>query len=91
MAQTSAEKKSRFARVAVPRVETAVDLFRKLGNCSVKSQYEWDQTTWKKVFVHILVAVQDCAAKFDLDVHFTINEVSSKDLYDPKAVEEFLS
>ena len=90
MAQTSAEKKSRFARVAVPRIETAIDLFRKLSNCSVKSQYEWDQLKFKKIFVHILVAVQDCAAKFDLDVHFTINEVSSKDLYDPKALEEFL-
>ena len=90
MAQTSAEKKSRFARVAVHRIETAIDLFRKLSNCSVKSQYEWDQLKFKKIFVHILVAVQDCAAKFDLDVHFTINEVSSKDLYDPKALEEFL-
>ena len=64
MAQTTAEKKSRFARVAVPRVEAAVDLFRKLGNCSVKSQYEWDQLTWKKVFVHLLVAVQECAERF---------------------------
>ena len=91
MAQTTAEKKSRFARVAVPRVETAVDLFRKLGNCSVKSQYEWDQVKWKKVFVHLLVAIQECAARFDLDVSFSINEVSSQDLYDPKAIEEFLS
>ena len=90
MAQTSAEKKSRFARVAVPRIETAIDLFRKLGNCSAKSQYEWDQLKLKKIFVHILVAVQDCAAKFDLDIHFTIDEGSSKDLYDPKALEEFL-
>lgn len=91
MAQTTAEKKSRFARVAVPRIETAIDLFRKLGNCSVKSQYEWDQLKLKKIFVHVLIAIQDCATKFDLDVHFTINEVSSKDLYDPKALEEFLS
>lgn len=91
MAQTTTEKKSRFARVAVPRIETAVDLFRKLGNCSVKSQYEWDQVKWKKVFVHLLIAVEECAARFDLDVSFTINEVSSKDLYDPKAIEEFLS
>ena len=90
MAQTSAEKKSRFARVAVPRIKTAIDLFRKLGNCSVKSQYEWDQLKFKKIFVHILVAVQDCAAQFDLDVHFTINEVDSRDLYDPDALEEFL-
>ena len=91
MAQTSAEKKSRFARVALPRIEAAIDLFRKLGNCSTKSQYEWDQLKLKKIFVHILVAVQDCAARFDLEVHFTIGEVSSKDLYDPKAIEEFLS
>jgi hypothetical protein len=90
MAQTTAEKKSRFARVAVPRIETAIDLFRKLGNCSSKSNYEWDQLKLKKVFVHILIAVQDCAAKFDLDVHFTIDEVSSQDLYDPDALEEFL-
>lgn len=91
MAQSTTEKRSRFARVAVPRIETAIDLFRKLGNCSVKSQYEWDQLKLKKIFVHVLVAVQDCAAKFDLEVHFTIGTVSSKDLYDPKAIEEFLS
>ena len=91
MAQTSAKKKSRFARVAVPRIKAAIDLFRKLGNCSVKSKYEWDQLKFKKIFVHILVAVQDCAAQFDLEVHFTIDKVSSKDLYDPKAIEEFLS
>jgi len=91
MVQTTAEKKSRFARVAVPRIEAAVNQFRLIGNCSSKSNYEWDQLKLKKIFVHILVAIQDCAAKFDLDVHFTINEVSSKDLYDPKALEEFLS
>ena len=90
MAQTSAEKKSRFARVAVPRIESAINQFRLIGNCSSKSNYEWDQLKLKKIFVHILVAVQDCAAQFDLDVHFTINEVDSKDLYDPDALEEFL-
>ena len=91
MAQSTAEKKSRFARVAVPRIEAAIDLFRKIGNCSVKSQYEWDQLKLKKVFVHLLVAVQDCAASFGLEVHFTIDQVSSKDPYDPMAIEEFLS
>tara|TARA_Y100000004_G_scaffold197227_1_gene270533 strand:+ start:241 stop:516 length:276 start_codon:yes stop_codon:yes gene_type:complete len=91
MAQSTAEKKARFARVAVPRVVTAVDLFRKLGNCSVPSQYEWDTIRWKKVFVHILVAVQDCAERFDLKVSFTINGLSSEDLYDPEAIEEYLS
>ena len=90
MAQTSAEKKSRFARVAVPRIESAINQFRLISNCSSKSNYEWDQLKLKKVFVHVLIAVQDCAAAFDLDVHFTINQVDSKDLYDPKAIEEFL-
>ena len=90
MAQTTAEKKSRFARVAVPRIESAINQFRLIANCSSKSNYEWDQLKLKKIFVHLLVAVQDCAAKFDLDVHFTIDQVSSKDLYDPKDIEEFL-
>jgi len=91
MAQSTAEKKARFARVAVPRVETAVDLFRKLGNCSVKSQYEWDQVLWKKVFVHLLIAVEECAERFGLKVTFTIDGLSSADLYDPEAIKEFLS
>ena len=91
MAQTTAEKKSRFARVAVPRIESAVDLFRKIGNCSAKSNYEWDQLKLKKVFVHLLIAVQECAAQFDLEVHFTIDQVNSKDLYEPNAIKEFLS
>lgn len=90
MSQSSSEKKARFARVAVPRVESAIDLFRKLGNCSVKSQYEWDQLKWKKVFVHLLIAVSDCAARFDLKVDFTINEVDSRNLYEENALEAFL-
>ena len=90
MAQTTAEKKSRFARVAVPRIESAINQFRLIANCSSKSNYEWDQLKLKKIFVHILAAVQDCAASFGLDVHFTIDEVDSKDLYDPQAIEEFL-
>ena len=90
MAQSTAEKKSRFARVAVPRIESALNQFRLIANCSSKSNYEWDQLKLKKIFVHILVAIQDCAASFGLDVHFTIDEVDSKDLYDPDALEKFL-
>lgn len=90
MAQSTAEKKSRFARVAVPRIESAINQFRLIANCSSKSNYEWDQLKLKKIFVHILVAVQDCAASFGLDVRFTIDEVDSRDLYDPDALEEFL-
>ena len=91
MAQTTAEKKSRFGRIAVPRVESVIDLFRKIGNCSNTSQYEWDQTKWKKVFVHILVAAVDCADQFGLKVTFTIDQVDSRDLYDPKAIKEFFN
>ena len=91
MAQPTAEKRARFARVAVPRVEAAVDLFRKIGNCSVPSQYEWDEIKWKKVFIHILVAVKECAGRFGLEVAFTVNGLSSDDLYDPAAIEEYLS
>ena len=91
MAQSTNEKRARFARVAVPRVETAVDLFRKLGNCSVPSQYDWDAVKWKKVFVHILVAVKECAGRFGLEVTFTVNGLSSDDLYDPAAIEEYLA
>ena len=91
MALTTAEKKCGFARVAVPRIEKAIDLFRKIGNCSAKSSYEWDQLKLKKVFVHLLVAIQECAAQFDIEVHFTIDQVNSKDLYEPNAIKEFLS
>ena len=90
MPQSTAEKKSRFARVAVPRIESAINQFRLIANCSSKSNYEWNQLKLKKVFVHILIAVQDCAAAFGIDVHFIIDEVDSRDLYDPKAIEEFL-
>ena len=91
MAQTTAEKKSRFARVAVPRIESAIDLFRKIGNCSAKSNYEWDQLKLKKVFVHLLIAIQECAAQFGIEVHFTIDQINSEDLYEPNAIKEFLS
>lgn len=90
MSQSPQEKRARFARVAVPRVEAAVDLFRKIGNCSIKSKYEWDQLKWKKVFVHILVAIQDCAELFKIKIEFTINGVDSRNLYDETALEAFL-
>ena len=91
MAQSTTEKKARFARVALPRVLTAVDLFRKLGNCSVPSQYEWNEVLWKKVFVHILIAIQECGERYGLKVAFTINGLSSDDLYDPDAIEAYLN
>ena len=91
MPQSTAEKKDRFARVAVPRIQQAVDIFRKISNCSNKSQYEWDQVALKKIFVHILKAVQDCAEEFGMKVAFTIDQVDSRDLYDPKAIKEFLN
>ena len=58
MAQSTAEKKSRFARVAVPRIESAINQFRLIGNCSSKSNYEWDQLKPKKIFVHILISAE---------------------------------
>ena len=91
MPQSIAEKKDRFARVAVPRIQQAVDIFRKIGNCSNPHQYAWDQVTLKKVFVHILNAIQECAKEFGMKIEFTIDQVDSRDLYNPEAIKEFLN
>lgn len=80
MAQTTAEKRSRFARMFPPRIEKIVDQFRVIGNCSSKSNYDYDPEKVAKVWIHVLDSMVDAAEKFGLKLHFTINGKTLSDL-----------
>ena len=73
MAQSSAEKRDRFARMFPPRAEKLVDQFRLLENCTSKSNYEWTEDTVKRAWVEIAKALRQTAKSYDLDLEITLN------------------
>lgn len=73
MPQSTAEKRDRFARMFPDRVEKVVKQFQLISNCSSKSNYDYDQETVAKVWVHVLDAMMTSADDYGLDIDFTIN------------------
>ena len=61
------ENKERFGRMFPVRVKTLVDTLRKLGNCSNKSSYEWDDKLVYDTWLEIAQHFTDCAKKYDVD------------------------
>lgn len=73
MPQSIEEKRSRFARMFPPRVEKVIDQFRVIGNCSSKSNYDFDRDTVAKVWVHLLNSMMEAADLYGLEIDFKIN------------------
>lgn len=73
MAQTSEEKRDRFARMFPPRVEKLKDQFRLLENCTAKSNYEWTEDTVKRAWVEIAKALRETAAAYDMELDISLN------------------
>ena len=73
MAQSSAEKRDRFARMFPPRAEKLVDQFRLLENCTSKSNYEWSEDTVKRAWIEIAKALQQTAKAYDLELDISLN------------------
>lgn len=90
MAETQAQKRSRFARMFPPRIEKIVDQFRVIGNCSSKSNYDYDPEKVAKVWIHVLDAMVDAAEKFGLKLQFTINDKTLTELMKEGSVASLL-
>lgn len=73
MAQSSEEKRDRFARIFPPRVEKLVDTMRLLENCTSKSNYEWTEDTVKRSWIEIAKRLQETAAAYDLKLDISLN------------------
>lgn len=91
MAQSTQEKRSRFARMFPPRIEKIVDQFRMIGNCSVKSNYDYDKEKVAKVWIHVLDAMCEAGEKYGLSFSFTINGKSLSDLRDEGSIQSLLA
>lgn len=73
MAQSSEEKRDRFARMFPPRVEKLVDTMRLLENCTAKSNYEWDEDLVKRSWLEVAKRLQETAAAYDLKLDISLN------------------
>jgi len=74
---TTESKRQKFARIFPARVQKIRDQLRILGNCSSKSNYEWDQTKVETFFALILKEIVTLAKSFGVPV---TAQVSSKDI-----------
>ena len=61
---TEKEKTERFKRVAEGRTNKIIDQIRLLGNCSNKSNYEYDDEDIRKIFSAIEMELKQTKAKF---------------------------
>ena len=80
MPQSVAEKRQRFARMFPPRIEKLVDQFRVIGNCSSKSNYDYNVELVSKVWIHVLDAMVGAAELYGLTIDFTINGKTLSDV-----------
>lgn len=61
---TEKEKRERFKRVAESRTNKIIDQIRLLGNCSNKSNYEYDDEDIKKIFSAIEAELKQTKSKY---------------------------
>ena len=60
------EKRERFVRVAESRTNKIIEMIRLLGNCSNKSNYEFDEKDISKIYDTIKNELNDSQAKFKI-------------------------
>ena len=69
-------KRERFIRIAEARTNKILDMLKLLGNCSVKSNYEYSDEDVKKIFNALERELKNAKNKFlgleSNDVKFTL-------------------
>jgi len=69
-------KRARFIRIAEARTNKILDMLKLLGNCSVKSNYEYSDEDVKKIFNALERELKNSKNKFlgleSNDVKFTL-------------------
>ena len=61
------EKRERFVRVAESRTNKIIEMIRLLGNCSNKSNYEYDEKDIVRIYDAIKKELNDSQAKFKIN------------------------
>ncbi len=61
------EKRERFVRVAENRTNKIIEMIRLLGNCSNKSNYEYDEKDINRIYDAIKKELNDSQAKFKIN------------------------
>ena len=76
-------KVDRFLRMFPPRMKQLDNQIRLIGNCSRRSDYEWEFTkTVPSFFIVIFHNLTLTAQKFGLDVDVRINGKKIEDVYE---------
>ena len=72
--ETTESKRERFSRIFPNRVDKIRDQMRVLGNCSSKSNYEWDPLKINMFFAYILQEIITLARSFGVEVSATVGD-----------------
>lgn len=60
------EKRERFIRVAESRTNKIIEMVRLLGNCSNKSNYEYEEKDISRIYEAIRKELNDSQTKFKI-------------------------
>ena len=76
-------KADRFLRMFPPRMKQLDNQIRLIGNCSRRSDYEWEFTkTVPTFFIVVFYKLTQTAQKFGLEVDVSIGGKSIEDTYE---------
>lgn len=73
MPQSVEEKTTRFKKIFPPRVEKLIDGLRLLGNCTNKSNYEWNKDLVKRAWIEIAKQFEAAAKLYDVKFEVKID------------------
>ena len=67
-------KRQKFARIFPARVQKIRDQLRILGNCSSKSNYDWEQEKVNRFFAYMLQEIITLSRSFGVEVNATVGD-----------------
>jgi hypothetical protein len=68
-------KKERFSRIFPSRVEKLRDQLRVLGNCSNKTNYQWNERQVTMAFALLMREYINIAAQFNITITCKVNDI----------------
>ena len=66
----SEKKQERFSRIFPNRVDLLRDVLRKVGNCSNRTNYEWEQEKVQQCFNLLADEFIECARRYNCELSF---------------------
>ena len=80
MTDREQKKRSNFARLFTSRIDKLRDGLRVLGNCSNKSNYDWDQRQVQLAFGLLMREYITTAKLFEVEIEAKVNGIDVKTL-----------